>query len=149
MAKLTKEKKKELTEKFNKMGWQILEAKFCYYQGPTYDIEPLYTDAEYDVMETKYRKLGKKLKLEPKAADLVGFPPYATTGAKGMISQHMIASKGRGSRIKGSQKKVIEEIKKEVSATLKTLKKVLKKELSEKKAKIIYKKVKDKLDPNK
>jgi len=139
--KLTKEEKKKLELKFVKYGWQILEAKFCYYQGGKHKITSFLKDAEYDELEAKYIKLAKKLKKKPRATDQVGFPADAKEGAFGMITQHMIATKGRRSRVK--------EIKKEVSAALKTIKKVLQKELSEKKAKDIYKKVKAELNPNK
>ena len=139
MAKLTKEEKKELKIKCARYSWKILEAKFCYYQGSKYKIKPILTDPKYDKLEKKYIRACKKLKIKPTASDLVGFPDKPKHGAKRMIAQHMIATLGKKSRVK--------EMKKEVSVCLKVLKKILGKELLEKKASLIYKKMKKEFDP--
>jgi len=140
MAKLTKEETTKLSDRCCQYAWRILEAKFCYYQGSKHNIKPMLSDPDYDELESKYKKACKKLKIKPRAFDLVGFPDEPTKPSHRMVAQHMIATRGKKTQYK--------EIKKEIKVTLKVLKKVLKKEVSEKKAKIIYKKVKALLDPN-
>lgn len=143
MAKLTKEEKKELKGKYVRYGWQILEAKFCYYEGPKHNIKPMLTDHDYDLLEKKYVKVARKLKMPTTASDNVGYPSYEmNVGARGMVAQHMIATKGR----KGSK---VKEIIKEINIALKTVKKILNEELSEKKAEKIYHKIRKELNPNK
>lgn len=138
---MTKEEKKKLASKCAKYGWQILEAKFLYYQGGKHNIKSFLSDDDYDLLEKKYQKICKKLKWKPSATDLVGFPDNPKSGCHKMIAQHMIATKGRKTRHK--------EIIKEINVSLKVFKKILKKALNEKKFKEIYKKVKAELDPNK
>lgn len=57
------------TNRFIKLGWLILEAKYRYYIRDA----PLLEDHEYDTMEREYDELAKKLGLPPSATDMVGF----------------------------------------------------------------------------
>lgn len=74
--KLTRE---EANKRFASLSWKILEAKWDYYIGPEFDVKPM-ADEKFDKMEEIYRKLATGLKLEPTAAEHVGFPMHTASG---------------------------------------------------------------------
>ncbi len=63
--------KKKLTdeERFNELGWLLLEHK-CRYYVTIQDVIP---DAAYDRLEDEYKALAQKLGRYPTASEMVGF----------------------------------------------------------------------------
>lgn len=51
----------------------IIQAKFAYYEGSKYQIEPIFTDTEYDSIETEYSEMCIYIGKEPFAKNMVGF----------------------------------------------------------------------------
>ncbi len=56
-------------KRFIKLGWEILEAKFRYYELD----DAVLSDSEYDRMEKEYEALGLKLGIDTDARYMVGF----------------------------------------------------------------------------
>ena len=81
-----------LRKRFNRLGWRILEEKFCYYEGSKYKIRPI-EDEKYDKLEVKYISLSKKLNVSPTASSSVGFPNNTPSGK--LVAEKMINSKGK------------------------------------------------------
>lgn len=61
--------KSDKEKRFIKLGWQLIEHKFRYYQLD----EAIIEDHEYDKLEREYDGLAHELELEPTASDMVGF----------------------------------------------------------------------------
>lgn len=124
MVKKKKKVDKNKKLKFIRLGWEILHHKFLYYEGTKYGLKPI-SDSEYDEIEDKYRALGEELNMEPRAADLVGFDYELGVGAKGMIAQHMIATKGKIPVTKLVIREEAKKVIKKVNVFFKTLQEVM------------------------
>lgn len=83
--KLTRE---EAKARFVQLSWKILEWKFLYYEGAKYGLKSI-PDETFDKHEATYRKLAGLLKLEPTAAEKVGFP--WDTGSGRLVADKLIA----------------------------------------------------------
>lgn len=83
-------------KRLSQLSWILLSCKFLYYCGAKYNIPSSNTisDVAYDKLEDEYKGLAKKLGIQPSVTDMVGFQESAT-GAKAMIKEHLIATKGK------------------------------------------------------
>lgn len=100
---LDPKKRASYLKTFNKLAWRILECKFLYYEGANYNLKAP-PDIEYDMLEDKYNKLAKVLKLEPTASNMVGFD--SSRGSCKVVMENMIKAKGKTSMKFKFKKKV-------------------------------------------
>lgn len=72
--------RQKVTLKFARLSWKILEHKFRYYLGDSYENAKPISDDKYDEIESLYKKLAVALKVEPTASNHVGFPSDTPSG---------------------------------------------------------------------
>lgn len=153
MAKKKKNSKNDLER--IRLSWQIIAAKFLYYEGQKYGIpaSACPSDSIYDEWEERYKELCEEVGKEPTACNMVGFDESRPSCR--MVKEHLIATNGKDPiihagkiiKIKGKDNPV-QEVRKKVNVYYEVLCEVLEEvKLDEKKAKKIKIKMKKRFKP--
>ena len=86
---------KKLKLELARLAWQILGAKFLYYEGQKHKIpsSAIPNDSDYDKWEDRYKELCEELGEEPTACNMVSFD--SSRPSCKMVMEQLIATNGK------------------------------------------------------